>query len=102
MGDDIAAGIPVNLYASFFHDNKLYTGIIRTLSESNMFISTSMDFPRSSRFELYIPYTEAVLRVPVKVKRFIRNNDSFNGVDVAVLEPDPTYLKFVDRLKSIS
>jgi len=36
------------------------------------------------------------------VKRFIKNNDSYNGVDVEVVEPDTKYLEFVDRLKSIS
>lgn len=101
MGNDLSSNIPVNLYASFFHENKLFTGIVKTLSENNMFISTSMDFPLSSRFELHIPFMPDILRVPVRVKRFIKSNDSYNGVDVEVLEPDTKYLEFVERMKSI-
>lgn len=101
MEDDLFDGIPVNLYASFFHDNKLYAGIVRTLSQSNMFLNTSMDFPRGSRIELHIPFMDEILRVPVRVKRFIKHDDIYNGVDVEVLEPDTKYLDFVGRLKTI-
>ena len=101
MCDDIFTGIQVNLYASFFYEDKLFTGIIKNLSECNMYISTSMDFPCDSRFELHIPFKDEILRVPVRVKRFIKNNDSYNGIDVEVLGPDTKYLRFVDRLKSI-
>ena len=101
MGNDLSSNIPVSLYASFFHEDKLFTGIVKTLSQNSMFISTSMDFPISSRFELHMPFMEDILKVPVRVKRFIKNNDIYNGVDVEVLEPDTKYLEFVDRLKSI-
>lgn len=101
MGNDISSSIPVNLYASFLHENNLFTGIIKTLSEHNMYISTSMDLPQNSMFELHIPFMEDILRIPVKVKRFIKSNDSYNGVDVEVLEPDMKYLDFVSRLKSV-
>lgn len=94
--------IPVNLYASFFYDDKLFTGIVKTLSESNMYISMSVDFPQNSSFELHIPFMEEILRVSVKVNRFIKNNDKYYGVDVEVLEPDTKYLNFVSRLKSIT
>ena len=102
MGNDLSSSIPVNLYTSFFHENNLFTGIVKNLSENNMYISTSMDFLQNSSFELHIPFMEEILKVPVKVKRFIKNNDSYNGMDVEILEPDTKYLDFVSRLKSIS
>jgi hypothetical protein len=60
-----------------------------------------MDFPRVPEFELHIPFMEEILKVSVKVKRYIKNNDSYNNVDVEVLDPDDRYLQFVNRLKSI-
>ncbi len=92
--------IPVNLEVLYFCGSMIHNGTITNLSEKGMFISTKMDFPFDSSFELLIPLNNEILNVPVKVKRIVKTDNFYDGIGVELLNPLPNYLRFVNNLRS--
>ena len=93
----VSAEIPVKFYCC----NTDYSGVINNISESGMFISTKeMHFPFDSKIELIIPFEERLLRVPVRVIRITKSDNTFNGLGVEVIEGHHDYLRLVTVIKS--
>ncbi len=92
--------VDTSLSIRYFCGNLFYTGTVRNLSGNGMFISTKVQFPFSSGFELLLPLKKEILRLPVKVTRIVKTDGFYNGMGVELLNPDQNYLEFVDTLKS--
>ena len=88
--------IPVNLYARLIYGNMIFLGAIMNISKNGMCIKTIKRFPVESKFEILIPLITMVLKIKVKVIRFIKTNDVYYGMGVEVLKRPGNYLELVD------
>jgi hypothetical protein len=80
-----------------------YFGTVTNISENGMFIrSQKISFPLESEFEIFIPMNEEMLSVPIKVKRIIKSNGYYDGIGAELSRPTPSYLNFINRLRSES
>jgi hypothetical protein len=59
-------------------------------------------FPLPPVFEVHIPLEAEVLKVLVKVVRFIESNDFYEGMGVELLNIPRKYLEFVIKLSLCS
>ena len=97
--------IPSNLQARILYGNLIYTGRIKNLSENGMFIRTKVNFPVNSVFLLLVLVNEYVMKVPIKVKRIVRPENSISkrtdqgmGVELVMVSND--YLDYVKSCKA--
>lgn len=75
-----------------------YDGVVKNLSESGMFISTSgMNFPFESKLEILMPAGHKVFKIPVEVTRMIKSADLYDCIGVRIIDPSHEYLEFVSR-----
>ncbi|MBI4698745.1 MAG: PilZ domain-containing protein [Nitrospirae bacterium] len=92
--------IPANIEVKFFCGNTFYTGNVVNISENGLFINAQMAFPFDSKFELLIPSSEGVLKVPVMVTRMVKSGSYYDGMGVQLLEQPKNYLQYVQHLRS--
>ena len=80
-----------------------YDGIVKNISESGMFISTSgMNFPFESKLEILMPTGHRVLKIPVEVTRIIKSANLYDCIGVRLINPAQDYLEFFSKLHSSS
>jgi Tfp pilus assembly protein PilZ len=95
--------VPANINIRFYTCDTDYSGTIKNISESGMFISTDkMLFPFDSTIEIIVPFEEKLLKVPVKVVRMTKTDDVFDGIGVELLDNHQDYLALVNSLKDVS
>jgi hypothetical protein len=83
---------------------KEYFGTIENLSEKGMLISTKTPyFPRDSLLEIFIPFKEKVVFIPVIysniIWRSILSDQSCDRIGIELSNPPQDYLEFVKSLK---
>ncbi len=77
-----------------------YNGTVTNISENGMLIRTyEMISPFKSKLEIVLPSEEEVLNLPVKVSRFIKTGDIYNGIGGELLNPTNQYLEFINNLR---
>ncbi len=97
--------IPANLQARVLYGNLIYTGKVTDISEKGMFINTKMNFPVNAVFLMVVLINDAVIKVPIKVKRTVRiekdysGNDS-SGIGVELVNSPQRYLDYVSNCKT--
>ncbi len=92
--------IPANLEVYFYCGDKICCGTITDISEKGMFINTKIEFPFDLTFELNIPISENIFRVPVKIRRIAITDGYYGGLGVDLLKPSQNYSEFVKKLKA--
>jgi hypothetical protein len=93
--------LPVNLKVEFYCNHREYFGTVTNLSEDGMFITTKeMSFPFNSEFEVFLPLSEDMLNIHVKVQRITKSGDRYDGIGVALVEPSEKYREYVSSLRS--
>ena len=91
--------IPANLRAEFIWSEKLNTGSIADLSEKGVLFKTVICPPLKANFDLNISVEDDVLKVPVKVRRLVKKDRSYEAVGLEILNPPQKYLDFVSDLR---
>ena len=91
--------IPSDVEARFFYGNMFYAGKITDLSEKGMFVNTKKCFPPDTLFLVMVCENNRVLKMSVKVKRFIRTNGCNDGMGLEIISPSADYIHYVDGLK---
>lgn len=92
---------PSNVKTKFFLGNSVYFGTITNFSENGLFVDTKdIYFPLRSRFEIFIPSSGEVLKLPVEVRRLAETGDIHYGMGVELLDPPQNYLEFMDSLRT--
>ena len=94
----------VRLKVRLFWGNTAYPGIVTSISEKGMFISTKMSPPSDSVLEVVLNIQDMHLKVPVNVKYEMRIDvtvDSVekSGIGVEFLDVPPQYLDYFKNLK---
>ena len=90
--------IASHLYARFFYDGILYTGIVTDISNNGMYIKAKKRLPLRSIFELQIPLMKEVLNVSVKVSRIVNISDIYKGLGIEVWNQPKSYLELLIKL----
>jgi desulfoferrodoxin-like iron-binding protein len=91
--------IPANLQAEFFWSDKIISGHIVDLSENGFLIKTNSCPAIKAKFDLNITLQSNVLQVPVKVRRILKTDNSYDSIGVEILNPPKEYLEYVDALR---
>jgi hypothetical protein len=91
--------IPASIDARYFYGNMFYTGTVVNLSEKGLFINTKRCLPSNSIIMLIIRLNNKLLKIPAKVKRYVRTNSCYDGMGVELINRTVDYSAFVDGLK---
>ena len=81
--------------------NTFYSGTATDLSETGMFINSEIYFPIQSEFEMLVLLKEDVLKVPVKIARIVKRDDSYDGMGVELLNLPKKYLEHLIKLNIV-
>ena len=97
--------LPVKLQARLYWGNKIYPGVVTSLSENGMFISTRMSPPFDAVLEVVVTMGKGFLKFPGNVRwsvkvNYLDDSDDENIMGVEFLDVPPDYLKFVKSIKS--
>ena len=100
--------IALDMKASFIQFNTKYLGVIKNISKNGMYIESDAPLPFNSKLELQlsfkaklridITFNNNVLGVPVRVKRLVKDGDSFIGMGIMLLNSPPLYMDFLSGL----
>ena len=93
------ARIPADLKAEFFWSDKAISGHIVDLSENGFLVKTNVCPAIKAKFDLNINLQDDVLKIPVKVRRIIKNDTNYDAIGVEILNPPREYLEYVDALR---
>ena len=98
----------VDMEVSIFHFTERYSGTIKDISKSGMYIEsdTALLFNSKhdihsyllSKLKVFITHNNNVLGVPVRVKRLVKDGDSYIGMGVMLLDPSQPYMDFMNSL----
>ena len=91
--------VPANLKAEFSWCDKVNSATVADLSENGMCINTQTCPPVRARFDVVIPMENDVLKIPVKVRRLVKKDNTFDAIGVEISNPPRRYLDFVDSLR---
>jgi hypothetical protein len=95
--DRISSHVKIRFYCC----NQVYTGNVMNLSEKGMFICTkNMCFPFAAEFDVFIPFEEEILHVPVKLSWIKSSLNSDDDIGVELLNPTQNYVEFVNSLRA--
>ncbi len=96
--------------ASIFHDNYVYAGKVVNISNKGIYLETETPLPFDSKFlmlhpfksrlELHISLQEKDLKVAIKLKRLMQN-ENCQGIAAEVIHPEIEYLEFVDTFRTL-
>jgi hypothetical protein len=87
-----------NLKIRFFCSHSFCAGTVKSLSENAMFIETKMTLPIDRKFDVVICLREKLIKVPVRLRKLMGNNKSYDIMAVEVLNPQKDYLEFIDSI----
>ncbi len=93
--------IPSPLKVRFFCSHSFCAGTATSLSKRNMVIETKMALPLNGQFNVIICLREKLIKVPVKLKKMIGSNNSYDVMAVEILEPQKDYLDFVNSINPL-
>ncbi|MBI4683016.1 MAG: PilZ domain-containing protein [Nitrospirae bacterium] len=91
--------IPANLKAEFFWSDKINSGSVTDLSENGMLVNTTACPPLRAKFDISIPLKNDVVKLPVKVRRILKNDSIYDAIGLEILNPPKQYLDFVSSLR---
>ncbi len=92
---------PSNLNACFRCCNMDYSGTVKNISETGMFISTrNMSFPDDAQFEVQLDVNNEYLNLPVRMCRLTISPDLDDAMGVEIINPPQSYLVMVDKLRA--
>jgi len=91
--------IPANLKAEFSWGDKVVAGDIVNLSENGFLVKTDSCPVIKAKFDLNISLQDNVLKVPVKVRRIVKNDNNYDAIGVEIINPPQEYLEYVDALR---
>ncbi len=97
----------VNIKANIVHDDELYLGTVKNLSENGAYIETGLRFPFrlkykiifrfKPKFLIFIRSNGHSLKVRVKTRRWMKIDHHYNGIGVEVLNPSQDYYKLLNN-----
>ncbi len=108
----VSKRLPASVQARLLRGSTVYPGVVRNLSEDGMFISTRMELPVNSIFQVAIFVNGNVLTITVSVRRSVKTHgfndwthfndwkNGRNGMGVRLLNLPHTYLEYVNSLES--
>ncbi len=93
--------IPSPLKVRFFCTHSFCAGMATSLSKRDMVIETKMALPLNGQFDVIICLREKLIKVPVKLKKMIGSNNSYDIMAVEILNPQQDYLDFVNSINPL-
>jgi len=91
--------IPANLKADFFWSDKVNSGYILDLSENGFLVKTDLCPAIKAKFDININLQDDILKIPVKVRRIVKNDNNYEAIGVEILNPPREYLEYVETLR---
>lgn len=80
-------------------DRKVHSGVVTNISRNGMCINSDLPNPSEMKScEVMIHWHKEVMKVPVKVLRVIRSDETSEGMGVELIQSPKKYLEFVDTL----
>ena len=92
--------IPLKIQVKFFSDKTGYTGTMMNFSEKGIYISTEVNFPLKTQFQILIPVKEEVIKVFAEVRNFTKSGHVYNGIGIELINPSQNYIEFINSLRS--
>ncbi len=100
--------IPVDIEITYEQFNTKYSGTVKNISKNGMYIESDTPLSFNSKLDLHLPYKSKlkvfvisnnnVLGFPVRVKRLVKDETSFIGMGVMLLNSSPSYKNFMNSL----
>lgn len=101
---------PLDMKVQFLQFNGMYPATIKNISQNGMYIESMESLPFHSKLDVFIPFKSKlkvlikfnndVLEIPVRVKRLVRNDSSFTGMGVMLLNTSYNYMHFMSNLNN--
>jgi hypothetical protein len=91
--------ISVDMKTDFFWSDQLNVGAVANLSENGLLVRTDACPPLRAKFDLNLPVEGDILKIPVKVRRLVENDQDTEAIGVEILDPSEEYLNFVSTLR---
>ncbi len=97
----------INIQADFIYDKVRYAGTVMNLSKKGMYINTELRLPLGlnlihtffkPELEIIFPFNGNILKVPLKVRRFVKTDGLYNGIGADVYNPPENYFVFINSL----
>ncbi|UCH80419.1 MAG: PilZ domain-containing protein [Nitrospiraceae bacterium] len=90
-----------SLNASFCCTKRDYSGTVKNISETGMFISSRhINFPDDAQLDVKLDTGGDHLNLPVRICRLTISPDLSDGIGVEVINPPQSYLNFMEKLRS--
>ena len=94
----------IDVQATLFYDNMVYSGVIMNLSKNGMFIRTKRQFPVDTMLMATLRIDDETVQIPVQIKRAV-HSDNFSvpgesGLGVHIIRSSKKYLNFVSTYSS--
>ena len=100
--------IQLDMKVSFLRFKKMYSGTLKNVSKSGMYIESDLPLPfyfnidvhipLISKLRVYITLDNNVFGFPVRVTRLVKDGDSLIGMGVMLLNSPPLYMDFLRGL----
>ncbi len=100
--------IPLDMKVCFLQYNIKYSGAVKNISKSGMYIESDTPLPFNSKFDLHLPLKSKlkvfitintnVLEVSVRVKRLVKDGSYFIGMGVMIVNSYQSYMDFMSGL----
>jgi hypothetical protein len=75
-----------------------FSGTVTNLSEKNMFLKTAMCVPDGSQLEILICSQKEILKIPARVVRKEKTNNTYKGMGLELLNLSKGYLELLIKL----
>ena len=92
--------IPLDMEVTIFKFNTTYSGTLKNISQNGMYIKADKPFPLTCKAKLrvFIPFNNTIFEVPVRVKRLVKEERTFIGMGVVILNWSRAYMDFMNNL----
>ena len=86
--------IPIHLNVRVLSGGSLHNGLMTNLSEQGMYVITGAHLSSGLNIEVFIPFNDDQLKVPIKIVRTKKTGYLFDGFAAELLNSSQDYMEF--------
>jgi hypothetical protein len=86
--------VPIHLNVRVLNDGSLHNGLMTNLSEQGMYVITGAHLSSGLNIEVFIPFNDDQLKVPIKIVRTKKTGYLFDGFAAELLNSSQDYIEF--------